>query len=115
MPSLEVLVGVGLALKGNPSQIHETIKTQFPKRRGPVKTKSSVYAQHRRLRENLIDGFSLGELKDICFGMEINYETLPDHGHLNGFVRELLAHAERIGRSNELVQVCQAQRPHLEW
>ena len=115
VPSLEVLAGVVLALDGNPSQIINVIETRFPKKTGPAQTKESVYAQRRRLRENMIDAFSLSELKDICFDMEIDYENLPDHGYLSGFVRELLAYARRIGRLNELIRVCQSERPHMAW
>ena len=115
IPSLEVMVGVVLALKGNPSQIIEVIKTQFPRSNGRIKAKISIYEQRKRLHENMSQAFSLSELKNICFYMEINHEILPDHDHIGGFVRELLAYAGRIGRLQELVQVCQTERPHLEW
>ncbi|MCA9942109.1 MAG: ATP-binding protein [Anaerolineales bacterium] len=115
VPSLETLSGVVLALAGNPSKIIEVIKTQFPCINGPVTSKDSIYEQRKRFRENIIDGFSISELKDICSDMEIDYENLPDHGHKKGFVRELIAHTERANRYHELIQVLQAERPHLEW
>jgi hypothetical protein len=30
-------------------------------------------------------------------------------------VRELIGYAQRIGRLHELIQVLQAERPHLVW
>ena len=115
IPSLEILAGAVLALDGNPSKIIEVIKTKFGKQRGLLKAKASVRIQRKVIRENMIKGFSISELKDICFDMEIDYEELPDHGHLKGFVRELLAFAKRIGRLIELIEVCRSERPHLDW
>lgn len=115
VPSLEVLAGVVLALKGNPSQIIEVIQAEFPRASGPIRPKESLVAQRRRFFRNMTETFSLKELKNICFFLGIEYENLPDHDQKDGFVRELLAYAERIGRLKELIQECQAERPHLEW
>lgn len=115
IPSLEMLSGVVLALAGNPSKIIEVIKTQFPRSNGPVAPKESIYEQRKRFRQNMVGAFSLEELKDICFDLEINHETLPSHTQLNGFVREIIGFAQRQGRLNELIQVLQAERAHLEW
>lgn len=115
VPSLEILAGVVLALKGNPSQIVEVIQANFPKRSGPIATKESIREQRKRFRQNMIKLFSLSELMDICFDMGIDYETLPEHGNKKGFVRELLAYAGRIGRLRELIQVCQEERPSATW
>lgn len=115
MPSLEYLAGVVDALKGNPSQIIEYIKTQSPQAAGPIKPKESLYSQRRLFFKNLTEFFSLSELKNICFFMEIDYENLPEHDQKSGFVRELLAFAGRIGRLHELIQMCQQERPQLVW
>ena len=115
VPSLEQLSGVVLALEGNPSKIIEVITTQFPRSNGPIQPKETIYAQRKRFRENIINGFSISELKDICSDMEIDHEILPDHEHKSGFVRELIAYTGRSGRYNELIQVLQTERPHLEW
>ncbi len=114
-PSLEYLAGIVTALKGNPGQITAMIQAGFPQKRGPIESKESVREQRKRVRENMIKFFNLSELKDICFDMEIDYETLSEHGNLKGFVRELLAYAGRIGRLNELIQICQEERPSLQW
>jgi hypothetical protein len=115
VPSLEVLAGVVLALKGNPGQIVEVIKTQFPQSGGPVQPKATIREQRRQLRQLLTDFFSLSELKNICFDLEIDYENLPEHDQKSGFVRELLAYAGRIGRLHELIQLCREERPQLAW
>jgi hypothetical protein len=115
VPSLEWLAGVVTALNGNPSQIVQVIMTATPQSSGLIKPKESVYGQRRLFRQNMIEAFSLEELKDICFDLEIEYENLPGHNQKNAFVRELIGYTQRIGRLHELVQVLQAERPHLEW
>lgn len=115
VPSLEWMVGVVVALKGNPSQIIQVIKTAAPRGNGPIQPKESLYAQRKRFREHMINAFSLEELKDICFDLEIEYENLSGHTQRNAFVRELIAYTQRVGRLTELIQVLQAERPHLEW
>lgn len=114
-PSLEYLAGIVVALKGNPSQIIEVIKTQFPRSRGPIKPKVSLAQQRKIFFNHLTQAFSLTELKKICFFLGIDHESLPDHSQKNSFVIELLGYAERRGRLRELIQECQAERPHLEW
>jgi hypothetical protein len=115
IPSLEVMVGIVLALKGNPSQIIEVIETQFPRSNGEIRPKISLTEQRKQWRRNMTEVFNLSELKDICFDMGINYDDLSGHDKRGDLVRELLAFAERVGRLHELIQVCQQERPHLEW
>ena len=115
IPSLELMAGVVIALKGKPNEIVQTIKSEFPLQKGPIHTKQTVRKQRKRIRRNIIELFTLSELKDICYDMEIDYEKLSDQDRKSGFVREMLAHIERIGRFNELIQICQAERPQLEW
>ena len=115
IPSLEWMAGVVTALSGNPSQIIQVIMTATPQSSGLVKPKASVYIQRRQFRHNMIEAFSLEELKDICFDLEIEHENLPGHDQKSAFVRELIGYTQRIGRLSELIQVLQAERPHLEW
>jgi len=115
VPSLEVMTGVVLALQGRPSQIIEVIQTRFSRSSGPIKSKASLFEQRKCFFNNMTQNFSLNELKNICFFLNIDYENLPDHNQKGAFVRELLAHAERVGQLKALVQACQAERKHLEW
>lgn len=115
VPSLEYMAGIVRGAKGNPSEIVAIIENDFAKTNGRIQPKESLYQQRKRLRENIINSFNLSELKDICFDLEINYESLPGHDHLNGFVRELLAFTNRTGRLNELIEVLATERDNLEW
>ncbi|NTV64599.1 MAG: trypsin-like peptidase domain-containing protein, partial [Oscillochloris sp.] len=67
-----------------------------------------------KLRQALINLFSDGELRDLCFDLGIDYENLP--GQAKGDkARELIGYAERTSRSAELVAVCRALRPQGDW
>lgn len=114
-PSLELLTGVVLALKGRPSAIIELIKTQFPKKSGPIKPKVSIQNQRRLWRENMVNYFTIADLKVVCFDHSINPERLPNHTHLDSFVIEILLYMEKNGRLHELIKYLQLQRPHIEW
>ena len=63
----------------------------------------------------MVSHFSLSELKDISFDLDIEYENLPGHTVKNDFARELLSHSQRIGRLHELVQELATIRPNLIW
>ncbi len=115
IPTPENLITIVEALNGNPSQIIEFIKTQFPLTTTPLKSQEPDYSQRKRFFENLTKFFSLSELKNICFFIGVDYENLPEHDQKTSFVRELLGHVGRIGRLQELIQVCQQERPQLVW
>ncbi|MCA9948468.1 MAG: ATP-binding protein [Anaerolineales bacterium] len=111
----ENLATVIEALNGNPSQIIQFIKTQFPLATTPVKSQEPDYSQRRRFFENLTQFFSLSELKNICYFIGVDYENLPEHDQKNSFVRELLGYVGRIGRLQDLIKLCQQERPQLVW
>lgn len=110
--SPEDMATLVLQFKGNPSQVIAAIKIQFPYRNGRIQQSSY---QRKLLYEAMIKAFDLADLKKICFFLGINHEELPDHGHLGGLVRELIARVENHGRLPELIQLCRDERPHLNW
>ncbi len=124
LPSADVIMGICMALKGNPSAIVQTLEasagsspqdgessTSTPEQSG----KSSTYQMRKRIRENMIDAFSLSEIKDLCFDLDIDYENLPDHSHKPGLARELVGYLGRNGRLDEFVGIVQEERPEYEW
>jgi hypothetical protein len=50
--------------------------------------------------------FNLEELRDLCFGLQVDYENLGGEGK-SGRARELVAHMQRRGRLSELVAAVQ--------
>lgn len=115
IPSTEMMAGICLALKGNPSAIVETLESQFKSKVEERVADQTFYQQRRQLRQNLIEGFNLSDLKDICYDLEIDYEELPGHTQKKDFVRELIVYASRIGRLPELILICQQERPNYAW
>ncbi len=67
-----------------------------------------------KLRQLLIDSFDAGELRDLCFDLEVDYDSLRGEGKA-GKARELIAHLERRRRVADLLQVGREARPELPW
>lgn len=67
-----------------------------------------------KLRENLVDTFGDNDLRDLCFDMDIDYESLPGQGK-SAKARELIAYCERRGRLPQLVAKLYGLRPNVAW
>jgi hypothetical protein len=68
----------------------------------------------KKLRKLLVDHFDDSEIRDLCFDLNIDYESLPGEGKSNK-ARELVSHAKRHGNILALVETCKKLRPHLSW
>ena len=66
------------------------------------------------LRQSLTDYFSEGELRDLCFDLKVDYDSLPGLGK-GDKARELIAHLERRKLVSVLVEQCQQLRPTVSW
>lgn len=67
-----------------------------------------------KLRQILTNYFNEDELRDICFDLNIDYESLPGASKTSK-ARELVAFVERHGKSQEFVQYLQQVRPNIPW
>lgn len=67
-----------------------------------------------RLRQILVDRFNDGELRDLCFDLGIDYESLPGEGKSDR-ARELIAHLDRRDGIPRLLTVVRRSRPDIEW
>lgn len=67
-----------------------------------------------RLREILDTHFSDGELRTICFDLDVEYNNLPGEGKADK-ARELIAYLERHGQIGELVETGRQLRPDVRW
>ncbi|MCA9996777.1 MAG: ATP-binding protein [Anaerolineales bacterium] len=114
-PSLADMGLITRILKGNPSQIIEAIYSEFQQATSLTNPMTWSPIQRKQFRKAMIDAFSLPDLRDICFDMGIDYENLPNHTQKSELVRELIADCTRNGRFPDLLQLCQSERPHLEW
>ncbi len=66
------------------------------------------------LRERICQHFSLEEIRDLCYDLNVDYERLTGENKLS-FVRELLKFLSRNGRLPELIDLLQEQRSHITW
>ena len=62
------------------------------------------------LRRTLDDKFSLDDIKDLCFDLDIDFEDLPGDGKK---AREVVAHCRRTERLEELEKRMRTLRPGI--
>lgn len=66
------------------------------------------------LREMLNQYFNKGELKTLCFDLELDYDDLAGERRSEK-AQELVAHVDRHGLLDQFINRCQALRPHVDW
>lgn len=66
------------------------------------------------LQENLNSRFNDSELRDLCFYLEVDYESLSGD-RKNDKVRELVTYLERRSRIPKLIDKCSSLRPNIDW
>jgi CheY-like chemotaxis protein len=67
-----------------------------------------------RLREDLIKRFTLNELQDLCFLLDIQYDIIPGSS-LGEKARELLLYLSKRNRLGELIISGKKLRPDIDW
>lgn len=66
------------------------------------------------LRDQLVTFFDKGELRSLCFDLDINYDNL--HGDtLHDKATSLVAHCQRHSRQSGLSARCRILRPQIDW
>lgn len=74
-----------------------------------------IYGDERtKLHALLINQFNEGELRTLCFKLEVDYDDLYPGGKSDK-ARELIVYMERHSRLAELLTLCQQERPNLPW
>lgn len=76
--------------------------------------KTPIRRHRASLRQNLIEYFSDGELRDLCFDMRVDYDDLPGQGKADK-AREIVSYFERRQRIYELIDKCSDLRPNVDW
>ena len=76
--------------------------------------KKEVLIQAGKLRQNLTSCFSESELRDLCFDLDIDYETLPGTGK-GDKVRELVLYCIHHDCIRELAAQVSRLRPTVNW
>lgn len=68
----------------------------------------------QELSEKIESLFNRGELKDLCFHMNIPYDNIPGETRKEK-TQELVLYSKRHGRLEELVKTCAIKRPNETW
>lgn len=66
------------------------------------------------LQQKLEDAFSLDELKQLCFVLEVNFDNLEGNT-LTAKSRELVMYCYRYGRTADLLRVCKERKARVDW
>ena len=66
------------------------------------------------LNKQLAQAFNVEELKGLCFDLGIEYDDLEGSGKASK-ARELIRYLDRRRRVNDLLALCERERPHLNW
>lgn len=66
------------------------------------------------LRRTLVESLSEGELRDLCFDLDVEYADLPGEGRADK-ARELIRHLDHRDRVTELVEAGKRLRPDVLW
>ncbi len=81
----------------------------------PPKAKATPTETYRtKLRQSLVTAFNLSELRDLCFDMNVDYESLSGDNKADK-ARELVAYCERRQIIPDLVAKCKELRPKVSW
>ena len=64
------------------------------------------------LRKILVERFSEGELRTLCFDLKVDYDSLPGQGKADK-ARELVAYCRRYASLGELVETARKQRKDI--
>lgn len=75
---------------------------------------SNSLQTRRKFRKLLVDYFSIPELNNLCFDLGIDSENLKSQVK-DDFVISLLRHVERNNRMDELIKLCEKDKPNLDW
>ena len=103
------------ALHGELNDLYQRVLalTHRPPAQPALQPVSTQPLDRAGLRAKLVRSFNLGELETICFDMGIEHENFQPT--LDNFAQNLIAHCERAGRTNELLNMCRKLRPHVDW
>jgi hypothetical protein len=68
----------------------------------------------RNLRQLIIQYFNEEEIRLLCFDLNIPYDVLPGR-EIRVKVMELIQHAERHNRLDDLLRILEEERPNVDW
>lgn len=82
--------------------------------RSLLKPKTGELRTRSTFHDQMVESFSMDEIRQICFDLAVNFDELPGE-RLSAKCRELYLLVERRGDLPKLIAVCQAARPGDNW
>lgn len=67
-----------------------------------------------KLAQEIETRFNESEIRDLCFKLEVDYESIQGNNKPDK-VRELVLHLDRRLRTKELIEILATLRPNVEW
>lgn len=107
----QILRSWNVAVDNHPDDgdaVIEPAKQQTPGQQG------GQLVERGTLRKVLNDSFNEDELRDLCFDLQIDYDSLPGSGKA-AKARELVTYSERHGRYADLVRRVKELRQNVSW
>ncbi|MEM8858613.1 MAG: hypothetical protein AAGD96_09845 [Chloroflexota bacterium] len=75
---------------------------------------SSIFMEELIQLKNILDDrFSLAEIKDLCFDLEVDYDDLGSGG-LSEHIVELIQYLENRGQTHKLIELIAKYRPDID-
>ena len=112
--SIDYLAGACAMANGNPSKILDFIRI-LPETHRPLNPSQTIANKRRRWRENMIQGFSLLDLHELCFDFYVDFESIGESNNLRAKILGLFSFMEKRGRLPELIARCRELRADLDW
>jgi hypothetical protein len=91
--------------------INQAASTYFQPHAAEVHAVSNSFVE---LWRAIVTYFNLEELRNVCFQLSIDYESLGGETK-EAKARELVSYCNRHGRISDLLDICRRQRPHAAY
>ena len=95
------------------SQLYETVHDLESWQRWNRQQEPDAIERLKKLRDCIVDHFTLSELRTMCFDLGVSFEELEGET-ISDKARELVLLLNRLGRCPELVDYCRQQRPNAQ-
>lgn len=96
------------------SSLYDTVHDMETWQRWNRNQEPQAIERLKAMRDCVVDHFSMGELRTLCFDLGIDPDQLEGETKADK-ARELVLTLNRLGRCPELVVYCQEQRPNAKF
>lgn len=94
------------------SLVHSSIAQQATEKASYLVQQTTT--SPKKIRQNLNRIFNVGELRELCFDLGIDYDNLSGTRKTDKII-DLIAYFERRQKLDELISICRELRPNLNW